>query len=94
MLYLMKNPTCQDKVYKEISSMTGDNGRRVNLTDRAGANFTNAFIEEVTRHFEMGVFPPPHKTLQDVVFHGKTIPKGTQVFALMSLKTWQPRLLK
>ncbi len=79
LLYLMKNPNDQEKVYQEIKTLTDNNGRQVNLGDKANAHFTNAFIDEVTRHFEMGVFPPSHKTLQDVVFQGKNIPKGTQV---------------
>ncbi len=83
LLYLMKHPDCQDKVYQEIKMLTNDNTRQTNLGDRADAHFTNAFIDEVARHFEMGVFPPPHKTLQDVVLQGKRIPKGTQVNVTM-----------
>jgi len=52
------------------------------LADRGKAHLTNAFMEEVSRHCPMAVFPPSHKTVQDSVLDGKRIPKGTQVTKL------------
>ncbi len=93
LLYLMKNPNDQEKVFQEIKTLTDNNGRQVNLGDKANAHFTNAFIDEVTRHFEMGVFPPSHKTLQDVVFQGKNIPKGTQVCVFFNVAVAKKTIL-
>ncbi len=84
LLYLMKNPDWEKKIFNELKSLTADNGRRINLDDRTDAHFTNAFIDEVTRHCEMGIFPPSRKTREDVVFQGKKYPKGTQVCSTYS----------
>ncbi len=80
MLYLIKFPEEQEKMFRELLSLTGGKGeRRVNLGDRAEAHFTNALIDEVTRHCPMATLPPAHKTMEDVVLKGMRIPKGTQV---------------
>ena len=83
LLYLIRYPDVQEKVFREISEITNDNDRRVTLSDRPSANYVNAFIDEIARHSPEGTVPPPHKTMQDVVFQGKKIPKGTQVRSTM-----------
>lgn len=78
-LYLLKYPEEQEKIFSEVSRITVGNRRRVTLEDRPEAHYTNAFIDEVFRHCPEGTIPPPHKTLADVTFRGKFIPKDTQV---------------
>ncbi len=79
LLYLIKYPEWQDKLYQEITTISGGNNRRMNLKDQAQAHLVNAFVTEVVRHSPSRVMFPNHEITEDVVFEGKFFPKGTQV---------------
>jgi len=49
MAYLLHNPAWQARIHKELSDITGNNSRRVYLSDKENAHITNAFIEEVRK---------------------------------------------
>ncbi len=78
-MYLVTHQDCQQRMFEEINNITGDNARTIGLNDRGDAHYSNAFIDEVIRHSQLGFLPPPHKAMKDITFKGKHIPKGTQV---------------
>jgi len=45
--YLLNYPDWQDKIYDELTQITGSNSRKVTLKDKEKAHMTNAFIDEV-----------------------------------------------
>jgi cytochrome P450 len=45
--YLINYPDWQEKIFQELDVVTGQNSRKVNLSDQESAHLTNAFIEEV-----------------------------------------------
>ncbi len=81
MLYMIKYPETQDRMYKEISAITGGNNRKVLLEDQNKTHFLNSFVTEVVRHSPSRVLFPNHEISEDVVFEGKFFPKGTQVIS-------------
>ncbi len=79
MYYLAQYPEYQEKMYKEIRALTGDNKRPVYLTDKAEAHYCCAFFDEVVRHSYFMSMIPGHITLQDEEIDGFKLPTGTQV---------------
>ena len=78
-LYLIKYPEIQERVFEDIKKSVGVSGG-VALSDKPKLPYVEAFIDEVSRHCpEATTGGPPHKTLEDVVLRGQFIPKGTQV---------------
>ncbi len=78
-LYLVRYPEFQEQIFKEISSLTGDNERPINVTDKSNAHFCNSFFDEVLRHSAFATVIPGHMTLKEEQVDGYEIPKGTQV---------------
>nr|XP_039258472.1 cytochrome P450 2J3-like [Styela clava] len=68
----------QEKIAGEISKTLGENGIPL-MKHRDELPFTCAFIQELMRHrtlVPLGVF---HKTNEDAILHGYTIPKNTTI---------------
>jgi cytochrome P450 len=78
--FLTKDLDAQARVQEEIDSVIGAL-RPPSLLDRPKMPFTEALMLEV---FRMASFTPlgvPHRTMENVNFHGYKIPKGTIVIA-------------
>ncbi len=84
-LYLVKYPEYQEQMFTEISSLTGDNERPINVTDKSKAHFCNSFLDEVLRHSPFATIIPGHMTLKDEQVDGHEIPKRTQVYILIHI---------
>ncbi|XP_029965722.1 cytochrome P450 2K1-like isoform X2 [Salarias fasciatus] len=81
LLFMTKYPKIQDQVQEELRRVVGI--RQVQLSDRKSLHFTNAVIHEVQRLANLTPLALPHKTTQDISFHGYFIKKGTTVCPLL-----------
>ncbi|XP_041658208.1 cytochrome P450 2A4-like [Cheilinus undulatus] len=79
---LIKYPSIQEKMQKEIETVIGQN-RVPNMEDRKSLPFTDAVIHEIQRFLDIVPFSLPHYALQDISFRGYTIPKGTVIIPLL-----------
>ena len=68
-------PREQEKCQKEIDLVVGKE-RDVTLADRPDLPFCEAFIWEVQRLSCVAPAGLEHRAIEDVQFHGYTIPKG------------------
>lgn len=78
MLYLCSYPEIQEKVYQEILKNVGS--RTPSLSDRSNMPYTEAVIAETFRMSSVISTGVPHRMLEDKMFHGYLLPKGTSVF--------------
>ncbi|XP_062398456.1 cytochrome P450 1A1 [Sardina pilchardus] len=78
-LYLVKFPDIQDKIYGEIDDQVGSN-RLPRFEDKPNMTYTEAFIFEVFRHASYVPFTIPHCTTENITLNGYFIPKDTCVF--------------
>ncbi|XP_054855799.1 cytochrome P450 2G1-like isoform X2 [Eublepharis macularius] len=82
-LILMKYPEVQAKVFQEIDDVIGKNRLPV-MEDRAQMPYTDAVIHEIQRFSDVIPMNLPHALTQTVQFRGYTLPKGTNVFPLLT----------
>ncbi|XP_030576816.1 cytochrome P450 2K1-like [Archocentrus centrarchus] len=82
LLFMAKYPKIQDEVQEELRRVIGD--RQVQVADRKNLPFTDAVIHETQRLSSITPTSLPHKTTQDITFHGHFIKKGTTVFPLLT----------
>ncbi|XP_056601747.1 cytochrome P450 1A1 [Triplophysa dalaica] len=78
-LYLIKFPDIQAKIFQEIDNQVGTN-RLPQFNDKPNMPYTEAFMYEVFRHSSYMPFTIPHCTTENITFHGYFIPKDTCVF--------------
>ena len=78
-LYMMKNPTVQDKVHEEIKSVVGTNSLP-SWSDRSEFPYCEAVIQEVQRISNIVPLAVMHSALEDTTISGYSVPKGTQIF--------------
>ncbi|XP_030647008.1 cytochrome P450 1D1 [Chanos chanos] len=79
LLYLIKFPSIQAKIFQEIDNHVGSN-RLPCFEDRPKMPYTQAFINEVFRHASYVPFTIPHCTTDNITLNGYFIPKDTCVF--------------
>ncbi|XP_053577673.1 cytochrome P450 2G1 isoform X1 [Bombina bombina] len=82
MLILVTYPDVQAKLHKEIDQVIGRN-RLPLLSDRSQMPYTEAVINEVQRFADIAPLNATHSVMKDTEFQGYTIPKGTDVYALL-----------
>lgn len=76
---MRQNPEIQDKAYREIMAVVGSE-RLPCLSDRAALPYVEALYREVTRWMPPVPFSLPHGSIEDDVYKGYFIPKGSIVF--------------
>ncbi|KAG9331505.1 hypothetical protein JZ751_018908 [Albula glossodonta] len=79
LLYLIKFPDIQAKIYQEIDEKIGSD-RLPSFEDKPKMPLMEAFIYEVFRHASYVPFTIPHCTTQNIVLNGYFIPKDTCIF--------------
>jgi cytochrome P450 len=80
LLFLTKYPDVQRCVIDEIDSVIGADSLP-DFDDRNRLPYLDRFVQEVLRALPMNPLVIPHKSLQDDVYNGMFIPKGSVVFA-------------
>ncbi|XP_075179673.1 cytochrome P450 2B1-like [Anomaloglossus baeobatrachus] len=83
LLLLMKYPNVLEKVHKEIDQVIGGD-RCPKFQDRSQMPFTDAVIHEILRFTDLLPFGLPRKTTRDITYRGYSIPKDTNVYAMLS----------
>ncbi|XP_015482267.1 cytochrome P450 2G1-like isoform X1 [Parus major] len=92
-LFLMRHPQVEEKIFEEISQVVGF-GRAPALADRSLMPFTDATIHEIQRCSDLIPMNVPHRVTQDTEFRGFCIPKGTDVYPLLSSVLNDPESFK
>ncbi|KAM4696328.1 cytochrome P450 2A6-like [Rhinophrynus dorsalis] len=82
LLLLMKYSEIQDKIHQEIDQVIGRN-RAPNMNDRNKMPYTEAVINEIQRFADILPLNVTRKVTRDTQFRGYTIPKDTEVYALL-----------
>ncbi|KAM4696329.1 cytochrome P450 2G1-like [Rhinophrynus dorsalis] len=82
LLLLVKYSEIQDRIHQEIDQVIGRN-RAPNMNDRNKMPYTEAVINEIQRFADILPMCVPHRVTKDIQFRGYTIPKDTDVFALL-----------
>uniref|UniRef100_A0AAY5KYU9 Uncharacterized protein n=1 Tax=Esox lucius TaxID=8010 RepID=A0AAY5KYU9_ESOLU len=91
-LMMMKYPSIQGKVQKEIDDVIGSKVPTVD--DRVKMPYTDAVLHEVQRFMDLAPTSVPHKVIRDTEFHNYLIPKGTMVLPLFSSVLCDPELFQ
>ena len=78
-LYMIAFPDVQRKAQEEIDRVVGRN-RLPKLSDKINLAYTDAVIHEVQRFGSIAHVIAPRCTVNDVNFHGFTIPKKSTIF--------------
>nr|XP_056701801.1 cytochrome P450 2G1-like [Euleptes europaea] len=92
-LLLMKYPQIQAKMHEEIDRVIGQN-RAPNIEDRNQMPYTDAVIHEVQRVSDLIPMDVPHMVTRDTEFRGYIIPKGTEVYPMLSTVLNDPSKFK
>ncbi|XP_036454673.1 cytochrome P450 1A1 [Colossoma macropomum] len=79
LLYLIKFPHIQARIYQEIDDQVGLNSLP-RFEDKPKMPYIEAFLYEVFRHASYVPFTIPHCTTENITLNGYFIPKDTCVF--------------
>ncbi|CAG5120658.1 unnamed protein product [Candidula unifasciata] len=92
MVYMLRHPDVQQKIYKEIEEVVGTE-KPPTMNDKSKLNYLNAAIMETQRSASIVPFSLVHMCTADTTVLGYFIPKGTVIFpnldaVLLDKKTW------
>lgn len=93
LLMLLKHPDVEAKVHKEIDSIIGRH-RHPSYEDRTKMPYTNAVLHEIQRFCDLLPMGVPHAVTRDTVFRGYFIPKGTDVYPMLTTVLQDPTQFK
>lgn len=79
-LAMTLHPEVQKKAQDEIDRVVGSD-RFPSFSDRANLPYVDAIVKEVLRWNPVAPLSLPHTTIEDDMFEGYYIPKGTIVLA-------------
>ncbi|KAG8448789.1 hypothetical protein GDO86_015743, partial [Hymenochirus boettgeri] len=82
-LILMKYPDVAEKIQDEIKNVIGKN-RCPSLDDRCRMPYTDAVIHEIQRFTSVIPLNLPHAVIQDTIFRGYKLPKGTNIIPVLA----------
>uniref|UniRef100_F6R4L7 Cytochrome P450 family 2 subfamily B member 6 n=1 Tax=Equus caballus TaxID=9796 RepID=F6R4L7_HORSE len=89
-LLMLKYPHITERVHKEIDLVIGSQ-RPPALDDRTKMPYTDAVIHEIQRFSDLLPLGVPHVVTNDTHFRGYIIPKGTEVYPILSSALHDPR---
>lgn len=81
LLLLTKYPALQRRVREEIDGVVVGEGRLPDFEDRARLPYLEKFVNEVQRVLPMNPLNIPHMSIEDDVYRGMFIPRGSVVFS-------------
>lgn len=79
-LNLIMNPEVLKKAQAEIDAVVGLN-RLPDFEDRSNLRYTDYIVEEAFRWAPLSPVGVPHRSLEDDVYNGMFIPKGSIIYA-------------
>uniref|UniRef100_A0A8B9Y6J7 Unspecific monooxygenase n=1 Tax=Bos mutus grunniens TaxID=30521 RepID=A0A8B9Y6J7_BOSMU len=82
-LLMLKYPHITERIQKEIDQVIGSY-RPPALDDRAQMPYTDAVIHEIQRFADLIPIGVPHMVTKDTHFRGYILPKGTEVYPVLS----------
>ncbi|XP_043293542.1 cytochrome P450 2B4-like [Cervus canadensis] len=82
-LLMLKYPHIAERIHKEIDQVIGSH-RPPALDDRAQMPYTDAVIHEIQRFSDLIPIGVPHMVTKDTHFRGYILPKGTEVYPILS----------
>ncbi|KAM6222122.1 cytochrome P450 2B11-like [Rhynchocyon petersi] len=88
-LLMLKYPHITEKVQKEIDQVIGPH-RPPALDDRTKMPYTDAVIHEIQRYSDLIPLGVPHLVTRDTNFRGYILPKGTEIYPLLSSALHDP----
>ncbi|XP_043841697.1 cytochrome P450 2C23-like [Dromiciops gliroides] len=83
LLLILKHPEVQVKIHEEIDRVIGQN-RVPSIKDRQDMPYMDAVVHEVQRFVDLIPLNLPHAVTRDIQFQKYVIPKGTNIFPLLS----------
>ncbi len=80
MLALVTNPHVLAAAHRELDEVVGDN-QSPGFSHRAKLPYIDAILRETLRWRPAVAINPPHTSIEDDVYEGYHIPKGTSIMA-------------
>ncbi|KAJ8081567.1 hypothetical protein PM082_007412 [Marasmius tenuissimus] len=80
-LAMIQNPDIQRRVHEEIISVVGEDRLPDVTADRESLRYLECVLQEVLRWHSSVPLGVPHRSLEDDVYNGMFIPKGTIIIA-------------